>query len=99
MSNLHDKMLKDMQLRGFSPRTQYRYLMNLKSFETHFGKPAQQMSQDELREFLHYLIQVKQVSSSYVNSIYSALKFFFVSTISQTWDISEKLRLCQRLTQ
>ena len=40
MSNLHDKMSKDMQLRGFSPRTQYRYLMNLKSFI--LGKPIEQ---------------------------------------------------------
>ena|GEM_PF-1453997 len=89
MSNLHDKMLKDMQLRGFSPRTQYQYLKNLKSFETHFSKPAQQMGQDELRDFLHYLIGEKQVSSSYVNSVYSALKFFFTKTLGRTWDMSE----------
>ena len=89
MSNLHDKMLKDMQLRGFSPHTQYKYLMNLKSFETHFSKPAQQMGQEELRDFLHYLIREKQVSSSYVNSVYSALKFFFVKTLGRPWDMSE----------
>ena len=87
--SLHDKMLKDMQLRGFSPNTQYRYLMNLKSFETHFGKPAQQMGQDELRDFLHYLIREKKVSSSYVNSVYSALKFFFATTLGRSWDMSE----------
>ena len=89
MSNLHDSMLKDMQLRGFSPKTQYRYLMNLKLLETHFGRSAQQMGQDELRDFLHYLIREKQVSSSYVNGVYSALKFFFTTTLGRTWDMSK----------
>jgi len=38
MSKLHDKMLQDMQLRGFSPSTQRTYLNNLQRFESFFQK-------------------------------------------------------------
>ena len=40
MSKLHDKMLQDMQLRGFSPNTQRTYLNNLHHFELFFPKPG-----------------------------------------------------------
>lgn len=89
MSNLHKRMLKDMQLRGFSPKTQYRYIMNLKSFEKYFSQPAENMGQDELRDFLHYLINDKKVSSSYVNGVYSALKFFYANTLDRSWDMKQ----------
>lgn len=46
MSKWHDKMLKDMQLRGFAPSTHRTYLKHLRNFETFFQKPAQQLGQD-----------------------------------------------------
>ena len=49
MSELHDKMLQDMQLRGFSPNTQKTYLKNLQHFEKFFQKPAKQLCQEDLR--------------------------------------------------
>jgi hypothetical protein len=62
MSKWHDKMLKDMQLRGFAPNTHRTYLKHLRNFETFFQKPAQQLGQDDLRSFLLHLITVKKVS-------------------------------------
>lgn len=62
MSKLHDKMLQDMQLRGFSPNTQKTYLKNLQHFEKFYQAPAKQLNQEELRNYLLHLITVKKVS-------------------------------------
>jgi integrase/recombinase XerD len=49
MSNFHDKMLNDMQLRGFSLHTQRIYLNHLIRFEAFFKKPAENLGAEDLR--------------------------------------------------
>jgi integrase/recombinase XerD len=93
MSKLHDKMLQDMQLRGFSPNTQRTYLNHLRRFETFFQKPAKQLNQEDLRNYLLHLITTKKVSGEYVDSVYSALKFFYEKTLGRTWNMTEIPRL------
>ena len=89
MSKFKDQMQKDMQLRGFSPRTQYKYLAHLRQFEEFFQTSADELGQEELRDFLHNLIKVKKVSCSYVNGVYSGLKFFFETTLGRNWDMKQ----------
>lgn len=97
MSKFHDKMLQDMQLRGFSPNTQKTYLKNLQLFEKFFQKPARQLNQEDLRNYLLHLITVKKVSGEYVDSAYSALKFFYEKTLGRTWNMNEIPRLKRTL--
>ena len=93
MSKMHEKMLQDMQLRGFSPNTQRTYFNHLRHFETFFQKPAKQLGQEDLRSYLLHLITVKKVSGEYVDSVYSALKFFYENTLGRTWNMKEIPRL------
>lgn len=93
MSELHDKMLQDMQLRGFSLSTQRTYLNNLYRFESFFQKPAEYLSADVLRNYLLHLITVKKVSGEYIDSVYSSLKFFYKNTLGRTWNMTEIPRL------
>ena len=89
MSKFKGQMQQDMQLRGFSPRTQYKYLAHLRQFEEFFQTSAEELGQEELRDFLHNLIKVKKASCSYVNGVYSGLKFFFETTLGRNWDMKQ----------
>jgi site-specific recombinase XerD len=93
MSQFHDKMLQDMQLRGFSPNTRRTYLNNLYRFESFFQKPAEYLSSDDLRNYLLHLITMKKSSGEYIDSIYSSLKFFYQNTLGRTWNMTEIPRL------
>jgi integrase/recombinase XerD len=93
MSKFHDKMLQDMQLRGFSPSTQRTYLSNLHRFESFFQKPAENLNTDDLRNYLLHLITLRKVSGEYVDSVYSSLKFFYEKTLSRSWNMTEIPRL------
>jgi integrase/recombinase XerD len=99
MSNFRNQMEQDMQLRGFSPKTQYKYLAHLRQFEEFFHHPAEELGQEELRNFLHYLIKEKNVSSSYANGVYSGLKFFFETTLGRSWDMTQipRVKKAQKL--
>jgi len=67
MPNLHNRYAKNMRLRGVPLVTQYKYLMNLKSFETCFSKYTETLDWDELRDFPLYLVNGKKISSLYAS--------------------------------
>jgi integrase/recombinase XerD len=85
MGKLHDQMKMDLELRNLSPRTRSCYLTWVKSFAFHFHRSAEEMGDQEIREYLHYLIQEKKASQSGVSQAYSALKFFYETTLKRDW--------------
>lgn len=94
-----------MDLRGMSLNTKKTYLLHVKHLSEHFGKPAEQLGEAEIRKFLHHGIAVRKLSSSYVIVCYSALKFFFTNTLGREWDkknlprIKRKKKLPQILSK
>ena len=83
MSKLREKMLMDLQLKGYSPRTQKLYIDHVKRYAVHFSKCPSALGNNEIRTYLHYLIAEKKLSSSYINSAYIALKFLYTITLDQ----------------
>jgi site-specific recombinase XerD len=90
-------MLNDMQLRGFSLKTQRTYFNHLLRFEAFFKQPAENLNSKDLRTFLLHLIATKQFSGEYVDSVYSGLKFFYEKTLGRTWDMVDVPRLKRSL--
>jgi len=86
MGRLYDQMKMDLELKNYSPRTRSCYLACMKSFVLHFGKSPDTMGEDEIREYLHYLIKGKRASQSAINQTYSALKFFYQTTLQTEWN-------------
>ncbi|MBF8984901.1 site-specific integrase [Lutibacter sp. B2] len=93
MSTLREKMSMDLQLKNYSPKTQQAYIRYVKRYSEYFHQSPDQLGTDEIRAYLHYLIINKKVSSSYINSVYSALKFFYQITLKREWDIKEIPRM------
>ena len=70
-----------MELKGFAKSTQRTYLAHLTRYAEFCGKHPASTGYDEVRSFLHHSITVKKLSSSYVNSAYGSIKFFFQSVL------------------
>lgn len=87
MSQLLEKMKMDLALRGYSPRTQKTYLKNVKQFSNHFAKPPEHLNEEDIREYLYHSISVRKLSCSFVNTAYSAIKFFFETTLDHEWNM------------
>ncbi|MFZ5989399.1 MAG: phage integrase N-terminal SAM-like domain-containing protein, partial [Bacillota bacterium] len=71
------KMKQLMELRGFAPSTQKTYMMHLRHFTSHFSLQFSDMNYDHVRDFLQHAINIRKLSSEYVNSCYSAIKFLY----------------------
>ena len=59
MTPLRQRMLEDLQLRGFSPRTQEAYVRAVRQLAAHFHRPPDQLGEEHLREYFLYLTNVK----------------------------------------
>jgi site-specific recombinase XerD len=86
MGQLYDQMKMDLELKNFSPKTIRCYLDCMVHFVRHYGRSPMKMGEEEIREYLHYLIKEKRASQSSVNQAYSAMKFFYEVTLGRTWN-------------
>lgn len=88
MGQLKEQMKRDLEIKGFSPRTQDAYLRHTVHYVKYFRKSPEELGQTEIKDYLHYLIAEKKVSSSYVNCAYSALKFLYETTLGREGDMN-----------
>lgn len=86
MGRLYDEMKMDLELKNYSPKTRSCYLACMKNFALHFRQAPDRMGESEIREYLHFLIKEKRASQSAINQAYSALKFFYQTTLERDWN-------------
>jgi hypothetical protein len=55
-------MLEDMQLRGFSARTQGCYVAAVRQLADHYHRSPDQLTEEDLREYFLYLANDKKVA-------------------------------------
>jgi integrase/recombinase XerD len=79
-----EKLKIDLQLRGYSNGTVKDYGEMIKLFLAYFKKPAEELGEQEIREYLHYLRNDRNLSPSTVNSRNSAIRFFFEITLEKS---------------
>jgi site-specific recombinase XerD len=89
MGQLHDKMLNDMQLKGFAETTQKEYLLRAKHFAAYFMRSPSEMGAKEVREYLLYLVNDKKVGSGTHRMYVAALKFLYSTTLGRPEEVAE----------
>jgi site-specific recombinase XerD len=89
ITSLRQRLIDDMTMRRFSPVTQRDYVRDVGRLATFLGRPPDTATAEDLRRF-----QVEQrdagVPVPTMNSIVSALRFFFTHTLDRP-DLSRKL--------
>jgi len=86
MGQLYNQMKMDLELKNFSPKTIRCYLDCMVQFVRHYGRSPVDMDEEEIRGYLHYLITEKKVSQSSINQAYSAMKFFYETSLGRVWN-------------
>jgi site-specific recombinase XerD len=71
------KLADEIHLRGFSPHTHEEYMLRAKSLMLYTNRPLEELTEQDLRAYLLYLLDVKKLSASSVNGYNSALRFLY----------------------
>ncbi len=80
-----DKMIKDLEIRGRTPNTIKNMVWSIKNFSKFYNQPPELLGEQDIINYLDYCINVKKLCRGTVNSINSALKFFYVVTLERSW--------------
>ena len=86
MSKLRELMLREMDLRHYSPRTKVHYIESLVRLSKYYNQSPADLTTDQIKDYLLYLINVKQVSRSTVNQLLSALKLLWEEVLGRPWE-------------
>lgn len=85
MSQLRQRMLEEMQLRGLSVRTQETYLYAVTQLVRYVGKAPEQISPEELHGYFVYLTNEKKVARASVTIALCGIKFLYEQVLRQEW--------------
>ena len=83
MSELRRKMLADLRIRNYAERTQGMYITRVAEMARHFGRSPADLSGEEVREYLRYLIEERKVARSWFAQTVSALRFLYRFTLGR----------------
>ncbi len=83
MTPLRRRMIEDMTLRNFTPKTVQAYVRCVARFARYFQTSPDLLGPEHLRTYLLHLLQERRVSMSYYNLTRCALRFFYQVTLGQ----------------
>jgi len=89
METYRDQMQRDMVLRNLSPKTQYLYHHAAQAIEDHFGRPPDQLNENDVKAFLVSIVEERKLSQSFLKITYSALRFLYETTLKSGWVIDK----------
>jgi len=92
MTRLHQRMIEDMQLRGYSARTQEAYAGAVRQLAKHFHCSPDRLSEEDLREYFLYLTNERKVARATATIALCGIKFLFEHTLQQNWTILHLVR-------
>ena len=87
-TKLYERMTEDMQLKGFSPRTQESYLLALRRLHKHFDhKPLDKITEEEIRQYFLHRLNVDKWAKATCKIALCGIKFFYETTLKWDWAI------------
>jgi site-specific recombinase XerD len=82
ISPLRQRMIDDMTMRNFAPRTQEGYIRAVKAFAAFLGRSPAAASVEAVRRFQRHLVATGAGAPT-INGALTALRFFFTVTLRQ----------------
>jgi integrase/recombinase XerD len=86
MTTLRQNFIRELVIRGTSPRTQEAYVRAVYCLAKHYRRPPDQLTDEELKNYLFYLANEKHLSASSLNQYVSAFRFFYAVVLQRSVD-------------
>lgn len=75
MTILRQRMIQDLRIRNYAPRTIQIYVACVAKFARYFGKSPERLGPGEIRHYQVDLVETKKVSWAFLNQTVCALRF------------------------
>jgi len=88
ISPLQKRMVEDMCLQNFSPRTQDSYVRSVKLLSRHYRKSPDQITGEEIRAYFVHLTCERKLARPTITIAISGIKFFYETTLRRDWSLT-----------
>lgn len=92
-SFLRQRMVEDMELHSLSANTQDRYIKGVRKLSRYSQRSPEKISENEVRDFIIYLIRESGLAPDTIRVIFYGVKFFYQKTLGREWKIFDVIRL------
>ena len=83
MTPMRQKMIKEMTLRRFSPKTQKSYLSSVTGLARYFKLSPEKINKQMIEEYMLHVIQERKLKWGSCNTILVGLRFFYTKMLGQ----------------
>lgn len=83
MSELRVKMIEEMKLHRFSPRTQIAYTAAVAGLATFYNQTPDKLSTGQVKTYLLHLLDKRKLAWSSCNVVVNGLRFFFTHVLEK----------------
>jgi integrase/recombinase XerD len=95
MTPLREKYLRDMTVRGLAERTRQSYTSFVADLAGFYSRSPDQISYDEVVDWIHHLIRDRHLAPSSVNIAVNGVRFFYGITLRR--DVEELMAAVPRM--
>jgi integrase/recombinase XerD len=81
LTPLRAHMLQQMQLHRLAPSTQQLYTTAIMGLARYYRRSPDQLTPEEIRAYLHHLLEERKLAWSTYNVTAAAIRFFYVETL------------------
>ena len=92
MTPLRQRMMQDLQLRGYSDRTVEAYVRAVAQLATFYHASPDRRCEEQVRQYLRHLSTVQQVARGTHTIARCGIKVFYQQTLGHTWTVLEVAR-------
>ena len=83
MTELRNRMIQKMTVRGFSPRTHKSYLGAVRRLAKYYRRPPDELSADEVQAYIVHMVTTRKWSWSTCNVAANAFRFLYHVTLGR----------------
>lgn len=83
----YQKMQRDLKIAAYAKSTQENYLACARHFVAHYMRPATELGEEEIRNFLAYLLEAKRGGVANMKLHLAAIKFLYAKTLNRPEEV------------
>ena len=89
---LRQRMIQDLQLRGYSDRTVEAYTRAVRQLAQFYHAAPDQLTEEQVRQYLLHLSTVQKVARGTHTIALCGIKFFYEKTLGRSWSVLDVAR-------
>ncbi len=96
MSELRERMRRDLELAGLAKGTQKNYLWAVRRLAEYYMVSPDRLTERQVEQFLLYVRDELEVARGTFMPLLAGLKFFYVNTLGYDWPLLTKKKYVGR---